>query len=99
MIIHRWLAPQMLTQELAKTWLQGEKAEAESFCWTSQNQWKEHRHEWTEILVVIRGEMVVNVSGNQVLLRSGDRIDIPANTRHQYRILTETCDLVLGWKI
>jgi quercetin dioxygenase-like cupin family protein len=34
--------------------------------------------------MVVEGELLVNVSGNQLLLRAGDRIEIPSNTKHHY---------------
>lgn len=43
----------------------------------------EHRHPFDEIRMVVAGEMLINVSGNQLLLRPGDRIEIPSNTRHE----------------
>lgn len=44
----------------------------------------DHRHPFDEIRIVIEGDLFMNIAGNQILLRSGDRIDIPANTRHSY---------------
>lgn len=42
----------------------------------------DHRHPFDEVRMVISGTLFMNISGNQILLRAGDRIDIPANTRH-----------------
>jgi quercetin dioxygenase-like cupin family protein len=42
----------------------------------------DHRHPFDEVRMVIAGRLILNISGNQLLLREGDRIDIPANTRH-----------------
>lgn len=42
----------------------------------------EHRHPFTEVRIVLSGEILFNVAGNQVLVREGDRLEIPANTRH-----------------
>lgn len=43
---------------------------------------REHRHSLTEIRILIDGELLFNISGNQIIIRAGDRIEIPANTRH-----------------
>ncbi|MDX9732143.1 MAG: cupin domain-containing protein [Bdellovibrionales bacterium] len=43
---------------------------------------KEHRHPFDEVRIVLEGNLILDVNGNQLLLRPGDRIDIPANTRH-----------------
>ncbi|MFP5518663.1 MAG: cupin domain-containing protein, partial [Bdellovibrionia bacterium] len=45
---------------------------------------KEHRHPFCEVRMVISGELLFSVAGNQFLLRAGDRIEIPANTRHSH---------------
>ena len=46
----------------------------------------DHRHPFDEIRTVLSGELFVNVSGNKLLLRSGDRIVIPSNTKHSYQV-------------
>lgn len=47
---------------------------------------REHRHPFDEVRTVLEGELFVNVSGNKLLLRAGDRIFIPSNTRHSYHV-------------
>jgi mannose-6-phosphate isomerase-like protein (cupin superfamily) len=48
----------------------------------AHNKVSEHRHPFTEVRYVVSGELMFNISGNQFLLRSGDRVEIPANTKH-----------------
>jgi quercetin dioxygenase-like cupin family protein len=43
-----------------------------------------HRHPFDEIRTIVAGSLIMNISGNQILLRAGDRIEIPSNTRHSY---------------
>lgn len=43
---------------------------------------KDHRHPFDEIRIILEGNLIVDINGNQLLLRPGDRIDIPANTKH-----------------
>jgi mannose-6-phosphate isomerase-like protein (cupin superfamily) len=45
----------------------------------------EHRHPFTEVRFILDGEMLFNVSGNQFLVRAGDRLEIPANTKHWHQ--------------
>lgn len=99
MIVHRWLAPIPLTENQARHWLEMEKADISREHWLAHQSPGEHRHFWTEILVILEGELIVNVAGNQVLLRSGDRMDIPANTRHSYKVNSEFCSVLIGQKI
>lgn len=51
-----------------------------------QSRIPDHRHPFAEVRVVLSGELLTNVAGNQVLLRAGDRIEIPSNTRHSYTV-------------
>jgi mannose-6-phosphate isomerase-like protein (cupin superfamily) len=99
MIVHRWLAPTPLTEIQARHWLEMEKADISRETWHSQHAPHEHRHFWTEMLVVLEGELIVNVAGNQVLLRPGDRMDIPSNTRHSYKVNSNACVVLIGQKV
>jgi len=44
-----------------------------------------HHHQFDEVRTVVDGEMIVDVAGNKMLLRPGDRVIIPANTKHSYK--------------
>lgn len=44
----------------------------------------DHRHPFCEVRIVTQGELLFNISGTQFLLRAGDRVEIPANTRHSH---------------
>lgn len=60
----------------------------------------DHRHPFTEVRVVLQGELLTNVAGNQVLLRAGDRIEIPSNTKHSYSVQgTQPCLCICAQKI
>ncbi|MCS6838916.1 MAG: cupin domain-containing protein [Bdellovibrionaceae bacterium] len=100
MLIQRWQAPEFPTREQLMSLLEREAIEPSIETWSGHVEIKEHRHPWTEILVVTRGELVVDLGGHQVLLRQGDRIDIPAYTKHSYKILSSSgVELVMGLKI
>lgn len=45
----------------------------------------EHRHPFTEVRVILSGEILFNIAGNQFLTRPGDRLEIPANTKHWHQ--------------
>ena len=86
MIITRWQASLPPTKEnlMMMYRMEGLAAEQESI--PAGKSVPEHRHPFDEIRTVISGELFVNVSGNKLLLRGGDRIVIPANTRHSYHV-------------
>lgn len=49
-----------------------------------QQKVSEHKHPFCEVRMVVEGELLFNVSGNQFLLRCGDKVEVPANTRHSH---------------
>ena len=51
----------------------------------SGSEVKEHRHPFDEVRMVVAGAIRFNVAGNEFLLREGDRLDLPSNTRHWTR--------------
>lgn len=87
MIIQRWQAPLPLTQVQAKLIMENEGLEPYDETYEPQDKVREHRHPFSEVRVIIDGEMLFNISGNQFLLRSGDRVEIPANTKHSHSIM------------
>lgn len=46
----------------------------------------EHKHPFDEVRVVIRGAMRYNVAGNEFILKEGDRLELPSNTRHWTKV-------------
>lgn len=46
----------------------------------------DHRHPFDEVRMVASGQMLIDISGNKLLLRAGDRIVIPSNTRHSKKV-------------
>ena len=57
----------------------------------------DHRHPFDEVRMVVSGALFLNINGNQLLLRPGDRIEIPANTRHSKSVEGgESCTCVVA---
>lgn len=42
----------------------------------------EHKHPFDEVRIIIKGAMRYNVAGNEFILKEGDRLELPSNTRH-----------------
>jgi quercetin dioxygenase-like cupin family protein len=82
MLITRWQAPLSASKEQLKVILEHEGLEPFEEHYEPQQKVSEHRHPFVEIRVVVSGELLFNIAGNQFLLRQGDRVEIPANTRH-----------------
>lgn len=84
MIITRWQAPLTPTKTQIHLILEAEGLEPFEEKYDPKLRIQEHRHPFCEVRVVAEGEMLFNVSGNQFLLRPGDRVEIPANTKHSH---------------
>ena len=100
MIIHRWQAPQYPSEEQILMLLQQQGFDAQIENWKAGIMIKDHRHALTEILVVCQGELILNISGNQIVLRQGDKTEIPPNTKHAYQVKsTDGCRVVVCYHI
>jgi len=84
MLINRWLAPLTPTKEQIKMLLETEGLEPYEEDYEPSIKINEHRHPFGEVRVVAQGELLFNIAGNQFLLRAGDRVEIPANTKHSH---------------
>ena len=83
MLVMRWQAPLVPTPDQVKMIFLAEGLEPQEEAYPANGMVKEHRHPLDEVRMVVSGEMLLNVSGNQVLLRAGDRVEIPSNTKHE----------------
>lgn len=84
MIISRWQASLVPSAEQIKSLLESEGYDYVEEHYTPQMKIAEHRHPFTEVRYVIKGELLFNIAGNQFLLRTGDRVEIPSNTKHSH---------------
>ncbi len=58
------------------------------------------RTSMTEIIQIVQGELIFNLSGNQFALRAGDRIEIPANTVYSYNNLkSDNCCFLTAYRL
>lgn len=44
-----------------------------------------HRHDFEETFIVLEGELEATFRGNQMVVRAGETINIPANAPHRFR--------------
>lgn len=84
MIVHRWLAPRLPDRQQLARLMEIENLNPEEEVCEKGKTFLEHRHPFAEVRVVVSGELVMKIAGNQILLREGDKIEIPANTRHSF---------------
>ncbi len=86
MIVTRWQAQQIPSATQIKMIFEGEGFEPFEETMAPQLKVPEHRHPFDEIRMVVSGTLLLDVSGNKLLLRAGDRIRIPSNTKHSYAV-------------
>jgi quercetin dioxygenase-like cupin family protein len=84
MIITRWQAPMIPNKEQVQMILESENLEPYEEVYQPNAKVPDHRHPFAEVRVIVSGEMIFNISGNQFVLRPGDRVEIPANTKHSH---------------
>jgi quercetin dioxygenase-like cupin family protein len=84
MIVTRWQAPIIPSKEQVFLILESENLDPYEEVFEPNTKISDHRHPFTEVRVVLSGEMIFNISGNQFVLRPGDRLEIPANTKHSH---------------
>lgn len=84
MIITRWQAPIVPSKHQVHMILESEGLEPFEQIFEPQAKVAEHRKPFAEIRVIISGEMIFNVAGNQFVLRPGDRVEIPGNTKFSF---------------
>ena len=57
----------------------------------------EHEHERDKVLFCLEGSIVFHVDGDDVGLEAGDRLDLPAGTRHGATVGPAGCACVEAW--
>jgi len=82
MIVTRWQAPIAPDKSQIQIMFQAEGLEPYEECLQPGSIISDHRHPFDEVRMVASGQMMIDVAGNKLLLRAGDKIIIPSNTRH-----------------
>ena len=82
MLIYRWQSPVVPEEDQIRLFFEREGLMPTREFYKSNESVQDHIHSFDEVRMVCKGEMLFNIAGNRLLLRGGDRIVIPANTRH-----------------
>lgn len=82
MIVKRWMAPLIPSKQQIQKLFEQEGFEHFEEIFAPGEKIPEHRHPFDETRMIVEGRLLYNVAGNKLLLRPGDRILIPSNTRH-----------------
>jgi quercetin dioxygenase-like cupin family protein len=100
MRIIRWRADRKPTQDEVLSILQDEGLDCQVETSDAGTEIKDHKHPFDEIRIVVRGAIRYNVAGNEFILREGDRLELPSNTRHWTKVeASSECVSVFGFKV
>ena len=86
MLVRRWVAPIKPNKEQIKAFFEREELNYFEESFESGTFIPNHRHPFDEVRVLVKGQLLYNISGNKLLLREGDRIIIPSNTLHSKKV-------------
>ncbi|GIL18054.1 MAG: hypothetical protein BroJett040_18050 [Oligoflexia bacterium] len=86
MLVTRWQAPIIPNQQQIMSLLEAEGLDPIVEEFNPQQKITEHRHPFTEIRYIVSGEMLFSIAGNQFLMRPGDRVEVPSNTKHWHSV-------------
>jgi quercetin dioxygenase-like cupin family protein len=100
MLVFRWQAPIVPDKKQIKALFEAEGLVPEEEAFPPETVIDWHRHPFDEVRTVAEGEVMFDIAGNQLLLRSGDRIVIPSNTKHSFKIHGSTdCVCIVAKKM
>ena len=100
MLVFRWQAPVLPTKRQIIEMLESEGLQVYEEELPTRAFIQDHRHPFDEVRVILSGELMVDVSGNKLLLRPGDKIVIPSNTKHSKKVEGDTsCISICSQKI
>ena len=100
MILKRWQAPTIPSPEQMKMLFFAEGLKFKEEVYPAASEIEVHKHPFDEVRMVISGSMIFNLSGNKVLLRAGDRIEIPSNTTHAMTVHSDNeCHSIVAFKV
>lgn len=86
MLVTRWQAPLVPTKQQIKMMFEAEGLTPYEELFPPQTSIGDHRHPFDEVRMVAEGQMLLDIAGNRLLLRAGDKIIIPSNTRHSKQV-------------
>ena len=86
MLVIRWQAPVVPTKQQIKMMFEAEGLTPFEEIFPAQSQVVDHRHPFDEVRMVAEGQLLLDIAGNRLLLRPGDKIVIPSNTRHSKHV-------------
>lgn len=82
MIVHRWQAEIIPSKTQIQKIFEADDLQAKEEIIEPSAKVEEIKNPYSEMRVVVSGALFVEIVGNKLLLRPGDKIIIPSNTKH-----------------
>ena len=86
MLITRWQAPIVPQIEQIKRMYEAEGLAPSLKEFEPDATINGQRHPFDEVITVAQGELHIDIAGNKFLLRPGDRVMIPSNTKYNFKV-------------
>lgn len=86
MLIRRWQAPMLPDKNQVVMMFEAEGLQPVEEVFPASTLIRDHRHPLDEVRMVISGQLMMDIAGNRLLLRAGDRIVVPSNTKHSKKV-------------
>ncbi len=95
MKITRWSAEISPKKEFLIQLIQAEGLDYSEFEIKSGLKLTNNRTQLREVIQIIGGELIFNLSGTQFVLRTGDKLELPPNTLYSYsNMKNEPCQFI-----
>ncbi len=99
MIVNRWQAPVLPTTKQILMIFEREGLKPIEETYKPGEEVKNHRHPFDEVRMLVKGSLLIDIAGNRLLLREGDKIVIPSNTRHSKKVHGDSpCVCICSYK-
>lgn len=89
MKITRWNAEISASKEIILKLFEISGLEAKLIEVKSGSKFSNQKTYMTELIQIVEGELIFNLSGTQFVLRRGDKVEIPANTNYSFSNMRE----------
>ena len=100
MIVKRWLAPLVPNIQQISSLFEREGLEYFEELFKKGTFIPDHRHPFDEVRIIVQGQLLYNVTGNKLLLRQGDKIIVPSNTKHSKQVQgEEDCISICAYQV
>ena len=86
MLVTRWQAQIVPKKDQIKLWFEAEGLVPKEVVLNASSEFKDLRHPFDDVIMVAEGEVILDIAGNKLLLRSGDKIVIPSNTKYSKKV-------------